>query len=212
MMISIRSTLIAALLLLSTACGGGGDDDVATTDSTAVAPAPAQPSAPASSASTDSAASQDTAWTLRHDGIGPLRVGMTAAEAEAALGHFRLIPFNPGAPADSMACGYAASDRLPDGVKVMMEGARVVRLDVVSGDVATAAGARIGDTEARVQQLYPGRVTVGPHKYTDGHYLTVRPAEAADTTHLIVFETDGRAVLRYRGGQKPQVEYVESCA
>ena len=111
-----------------------------------------------------------------------------------------------------MACGYAASDRLPEGVKVMMEGARVVRLDVVSGDVPTAEGARIGDTEARIQKLYPGRVTVQPHKYTDGHYLTVRPAVASDTTHLIVFETDGRAVLRYRGGQKPQVEYVESCA
>jgi hypothetical protein len=188
-------------------------------DSTAAAPPSAgQAAAPASTdstsvpASTDSSAAQDTAWTLRNDGMGPLRVGMTAAEAEAALGHFRVIPFNPGAPADSMACGYAASERLPAGVKVMMEGARVVRLDVVSGDVATAAGARIGDTEARVQQLYPGRVTVGPHKYTDGHYLTVRPAEASDTTHLIVFETDGRVVLRFRGGQKPQVEYVESCA
>jgi hypothetical protein len=209
-MIPIRSTLIAALLVLSAACGGGGDDDAAaTTDSTAAAPSTGQTTPPVS---TDSAAAQDTAWTLRHDGIGPLRVGMTAAEAEAALGHFRTIPFNPGAPADSMACEYAASDRLPEGVNVMMEGARVVRLDVVSGTVPTAEGARIGDTEARVQQLYPGRVTVGPHKYTDGHYLTVRPAEASDTTHLIVFETDGQKVLRYRGGQKPQVEYVEGCA
>lgn len=215
-MIPIRSTAIAAALLaLSTACGGGGDDDAAAPDSTAAAPpstAPPSTDSAAGPASADSAAAQDTAWTLRHDGLGPLRVGMTAAEAEAALGHFRLIPFNPGAPADSMACGYAASDRLPDGVKVMMEGARVVRLDVVSGGVATAGGARIGDSEARIQQLYPGRVTVGPHKYTDGHYLTVRPAQASDTTHLIVFETDGQAVLRYRGGQKPQVEYVESCA
>jgi hypothetical protein len=215
----IRHTAVAALLLLTAACGGDGNDRAAARDTVAAPASAGQASAPASdssagqaSASTDSAASQDTAWTLRHDGIGPLRVGMTAAQAEAALGHFRLIPFNPGAPADSMACGYAASDRLPAGVKVMMEGARVVRLDVVSGDVATAEGARIGDTEARVQQLYPGRVTVGPHKYTDGHYLTVRPAQASDTTHLLVFETDGQTVLRYRGGRKPQVEYVESCA
>lgn len=214
-MISTRSTAIAALLVLSTACGGGGDDDAAASDTTASATPSTVPTSTDSTAvpaPTDSAAAQDTAWTLRHDGIGPLRVGMTAAQAEAALGSFRLIPFNPGAPADSMACGYAASDRLPAGVKVMMDRARVVRLDVVSGDVATAEGARIGDPEARVQQLYPGRVTVGPHKYTDGHYLTVRPAEASDTTHLIVFETDGQTVLRYRAGQKPQVEWVESCA
>jgi hypothetical protein len=212
-MISIRSTTVAALLVLSTACGGGGDDDAVASDTTAAAtPSTVAADSPLAPASTDSPAEQDTTWALRHDGIGPLRVGMTAAEAEAALGSFRLIAFNPGAPADSMACGYAESDRLPAGVKVMMEGARVVRLDVVSGDVATAGGARIGDTEARVQQLYPGRVTVGPHKYTDGHYLTVRPAEAPDTTHLIVFETDGQKVLRYRGGRKPQVEWVESCA
>ncbi|HEX6373215.1 MAG TPA: hypothetical protein VF006_30100 [Longimicrobium sp.] len=210
MMISTRSTVIASLLALSTACGGADDDGAVATDSTAVAsPSAGQAAAPAS---TDSTAARDTAWTLRNDGIGSLRVGMTAAEAETALGHFRTIPFNPGAPADSMACGYAASDRLPAGVKVMMEGARVVRLDVVSGDVATAEGARIGDTEARIQQLYPGRVTVQPHKYTDGHYLVVRPAEASDAMHLIVFETDGQAVLRFRGGQKPQVEYVEGCA
>ena len=209
-MIHVRPTLLATLLLLSTACGGDGDDRSAASDSAAAA-LPSVEEAAMREAQ-DRAQAADTALVLRHDGFGPLRVGMTAAEAEAALGHFRLIPFNPGAPADSMACGYGESDRLPAGVKVMMEGARVVRLDVGSGDVATAEGARIGDTEARVQQLYPGRVTVGPHKYTDGHYLTVRSAEASDTTHLIVFETDGQAVLRFRGGQKPQVEYVESCA
>jgi hypothetical protein len=211
MMILIRPTLISALLLFSTACGGGDAQDGSAASDSAAAALPSVEEAAMREAQ-DRAQAVDTTPVLRHDGFGPLRVGMTAAEAEAALGHFRLIPFDPGAPADSMACGYAASDRLPEGVKVMMEGARVVRLDVVSGDVATAEGARIGDTEARIQQLYPGRVTVGPHKYTDGHYLSVRPAEASDTTHLIVFETDGQAVLRYRGGQKPQVEYVESCA
>ena len=209
-MIHIRPTLPAVLLLLSTACAGGDDDRSSASDSAAVVLPSVEEAAMGEAHDPSQAA--DTTLTLRHDGVGPLRVGMTAREAEAALGHFRLIPFNPGAPADSMACGYAESVRLPAGVKVMMEGARVVRVDVVSGGVATAEGARIGDTEARVQQLYPGRVTVQPHKYTDGHYLVVRPAEASDTTHLIVFETDGQVVLRYRGGKKPQVEYVESCA
>lgn len=210
-MIPVRPVLLAAVLFLSTACGGGDERDRSAPSDSAAASLPSVEEAAMRQAQ-DRAQAADTAPVLRHDGFGPLRVGMTAAEAEAALGHFRLVPFDPGAPADSMACGYAASDRLPAGVKVMMEGARVVRLDVVSGDVPTAEGARIGDTEARIQQLYPGRVTVGPHKYTDGHYLTVRPAQASDTTHLIVFETDGQVVLRFRGGQKPQVEYVEGCA
>jgi hypothetical protein len=104
------------------------------------------------------------------------------------------------------------SERLPPGVRVMLEDARVVRVEVDSGSVPTPEGARIGDTEARIQQLYSGRVQVQPHKYTDGHYLVVRPAAASDTTHLLLFETDGRVVTRFRGGQRPQVEYVEGCA
>jgi hypothetical protein len=87
----------------------------------------------------------------------------------------------------------------------------VVRVEVGSGNVATVEGARIGDPEARIQQTYPGRVQVQPHKYTDGHYLVVRPADG-DTTRLLIFETDGSRVLRFRAGQRPQVEYVEGCS
>jgi hypothetical protein len=209
-MTPIRSASLTALLLLSAACGGGEAGRSAAPDSAAAAlPSAEQEAMPAPS---DPFAGQDTSWTLRHDGIGPLRVGMTVDQARTALGDFHLVQFDPGAPADSMACGAATSTRLPAGVRVMTEGARVVRVEVDSGSIATAEGARIGDTEARIQQLYPGHVTVGPHKYTDGHYLTIRPAEASDTTHLLVFETDGRVVLHFRGGQKPQVEYVEGCA
>jgi hypothetical protein len=213
-MMPIRSSLAAALLLLSTACGGGDADQAAAAPDSAAAADSA-----AASHADDHAAMEhgngrppgDTTLTMRADGMGPMRVGMTPAEARLALGHFKRIP-DPAAPADTMACGYAWSARFSEGVKMMLEGGRVVRVEVDSGAVATAEGARIGDTEARIQQLYPGRVTVQPHKYTDGHNLVVRPAEASDTTHLLIFETDGRAVLRYRGGQKPQVEYVEGCS
>lgn len=209
-MISIRSIPLAALLVVCTACGGGGEDGAAASDG-AAAPASAEPAqAPASG---DSSVAQDTSWTLRQDGIGPLRVGMTVEEARAALGGDFQAPGPDAGVSDSPeACQYARSGRVPAGVWVMLEGLRIVRVEVDSGTIATAEGARIGDTEARIQQLYPGRVTSGPHKYTDGHYLTVRPAEPADTTHLIVFETDGSVVTRFRGGQKPQVEYVEGCA
>jgi hypothetical protein len=208
-MIPIRSTTAAALLLFATACGGGDAERSAAPDSAA---APAQADSQAAMVHQHGEQEGDTTLTLRAGGLGPLRVGMTAAQAKASLGHFKLTPFDPSAPVDSMACGYARSMRFPAGVKVMMDSARVARVEVDSGTVATAEGARIGDTEARIQQLYAGRVEVQPHKYTDGHYLVVRPAEASDTTHLLVFETDGRAVLRYRGGRRPHVEYVEGCS
>jgi hypothetical protein len=137
---------------------------------------------------------------------------MTLDEARAALGgDFQAEGRAVGTVDGPEGCQYARSGRLPEGMKVMLEGARVVRVQVDSGNVATVEGARIGDTEARIQQVYRGRVEAQPHKYTDGDYLAVRPADG-DTTRLLIFETDGSRVLRFRAGQRPQVEYVEGCS
>ncbi|HEX6912932.1 MAG TPA: hypothetical protein VF142_21160 [Longimicrobium sp.] len=204
-----RFALCLALGVLA-GCGGPADccmreepadtlpyPDVAAVDSGASAAAP----------------SADTPWVVRFDGAGPLRVGMTFDEARAALGgDLRMSDLAVGTEEGPDRCDHPRSGRLPAGVLVMVHGQRVVRVQVDSGSVRTAEGARIGDTEARIRQLYPGRVTVQPHKYTDGHSLVVLPAAAADTTHLLVFETDGRVVERFRAGRRPQVEYVERCA
>lgn len=188
-------TLVRLLpLLLVAACG-------------AEAPEPRDAAAPPPAA--ESAPPADTAWTLSENGIGPLRVGMTADEARAALGgDFTVAGTTPGMRPGPAACTYATSGRIPAGVRVMVEGQKVARVEVDSGTVASAAGARIGDTEARVRELYPA-VRSGPHKYTAGRYLTM---VAADTTRRIVFETDGQKVLRFRGGATPQVEWVEGCS
>lgn len=206
----IRPTIPVALLLLAAACGGDGGERTAANDTVAADTLSPPPSTPA----TDVPGAGGDPLGVRPDGVGPLRVGMTMEEARQALGDLEsLRPFAGVVEGDSaLACQHAESSRLGAGVRVMLEGGRVVRVEVDSTRVATAEGARIGDTEARIEQLYPGRVTVLPHKYTDGHYLYVRPAASADTTRLLVFETDGRVVTRYRAGQKPQVEYVEGCS
>lgn len=150
----------------------------------------------------------DTGWALRMDGAGPLRIGMTMDEARAALGGD--LATGQAGPPDPTACDYPKSAAFPAGLRIMMEGGRLVRVDVDSA-IATAEGARVGDPESRIQQLYAGRVTEGPHKYVaTGKYLTVRPADS-DTTRALIFETDGGKVTRMRAGQRPQVEYVEGC-
>jgi hypothetical protein len=132
---------------------------------------------------------------------------MTAAEARAALPSFRMPP-----GAETTGCDYASADGVPAGVTIMVEDGRVGRIEVIKGDVATSTGARIGDSESTVKKLYPQQVNITPHKYTDGHYLTVVPKSPADSAFRIIFETDGVRVLRYRAGILPQVEYVEGCA
>ncbi|MFL5483797.1 MAG: hypothetical protein ACJ8AK_16580 [Gemmatimonadaceae bacterium] len=146
-----------------------------------------------------------TSWTVTAGGIGPLRAGMTVAEANKAVGGGFAAP----AGADP-ACSYAKLTKAPDGLAVMLENNKIARVEVRNGTIATAEGARIGDTESRINSLYGGRVTTSPHKYaTGGHYLTVTPVN--DTTHRIVFETDGKAVTSYRAGVLPAVEFVERC-
>jgi hypothetical protein len=155
-------------------------------------------------AAADSARSADR-WQLSETGIGPVRVGMTAAEAAAAL---------PGGIAhpETQECAYVGLSGLPEGVSLMTEGGRVVRVDVDdSSAVATTRGARVGWTEARVLALYPG-ARVQPHKYEDGHYLVAIPGAPADTVHRLVFETARGVVTRFRGGVVPAVEYVEGCS
>jgi hypothetical protein len=158
----------------------------------------------------DSQAAGDTtvgaALVVNEKGIGDIVAGMTVAEAEAVL-KTSLAP--PGA--DSAACRMASWPGAPAGVRLMIEGGKIVRVDVDSASVATAAGIRVGDPEDRVSQAYAGRVAVGPQKYTDGHYLTVTPAAAADSAYRLIFETDSERVTRFRSGQRPQVEYVERC-
>lgn len=147
-------------------------------------------------------------WAVTERGIGNLRAGMTVAEARAAV-----PAFSVAASRDSTACTYAKTDGLPPGVLVMVEGGKVVRVEVRRGTIATSTGARIGDSEDRIKTLYPGQVAVTNHKYTTGgHYLTVVPASDADAAYRIIFETDGKKVVNYRAGLRPQVEYVEGCS
>ena len=184
--------LLSACIAL-VACGGTSDSaDTARTSDT-VLPAPGAPTrAPA-------------ALTVTPIGIGPVRAGMTLAELREALDSVRFT--DP----ESARCAYPRFVGLPEGVWVMVEQGVVGRVDVQKGDVATAEGVRIGDDSAKVRSTYGERMTVVPHKYTDGRYLEI--ATPGDTVHLIVFETNARGtVLRYRAGKLPQVRYVESCS
>lgn len=145
--------------------------------------------------------------TAHVTGFGPVRAGMTVAEAERALGT-GLVLLGPRME----PCHYVLDEKRP-GVAYMIIAGHVARVDIRRGStIRTAEGAGIGDTEERIQALYPGRVEVQPHKYVDGHYLIVRSTAPADSIHRMVFETDGKKVTSYRTGRLPEVRWVEGCS
>ncbi|MGH7603329.1 MAG: hypothetical protein ACRENK_04935 [Gemmatimonadaceae bacterium] len=173
-------------------------------------PPPPSASRPASSdtssatAGTSANGASRSGMKVTEDGISPIRVGMTIAQAAKAIGGGFAAP-----KGGTSGCTYAVLTKAPAGLAVMLQDGIVARVDVRSGSIATAAGARIGDSEARIKSLYPGKVVSTPHKYVSGgHYLTVTPSDA---NHHIVFETDGKKVTSYRAGRVPEVDQVESC-
>lgn len=147
----------------------------------------------------------EAAWTVSAAGYGPIRVGSTIAELNAALNE----SVRPAYQA-SEECDYVHPARLPGRVNLMVVKDTVVRIDVDTTGVLTEQGAGVGDSEQRISELY-GRVTVQFHKYRpEGRNLIV--TDPADSMLRIIFETDSGRVVRYRAGRRPPVDYVEGCS
>jgi len=213
MLTSIRVSI--SLALLAAACSSQPDTTVDTAqpfieEADTARPIGANSPAVIPAASSTPSRPAPVPWTVDEFGIGPLRAGMTVSEAARIVGGS--FAARPGG---ETICGFAVWREAPPGVLVMLDEGLVARVDVTrESRIATSKGARIGDTEARIKELYKGRVAVTPHEYTDGHYLTVTPPPGSgeDRNYRLVFETDGNRVLRYRGGKLPQVGWVESCS
>lgn len=200
--VSLRKSTARMLvvLLFGAACAKPADTSA---DSLQAVPQPS-----ATNPTAGSPPSESAQWRLTEYGIGPLRAGMTFAEANVALNG----ALKAAAGANLAECDYVTWEGGPPGVRVMVVDGKIGRVETSDTSIATAAGARVGDSEARIQSLYPGRVTVTPHKYSDGHYLIVKSANAADSLNFIIFETEMQTVTKFRGGLMPSVEYVEGCS
>ncbi len=139
-------------------------------------------------------------------GWGAVKVGMTPAEASAALGSPLEIP--QGESAFAAECHYRTTAGAP-GLLFMVEDNRIVRVQTKRREYSTPTGVRVGDSEEQAIRAYTGRAEVRPHKYSpSGHYLVIL---ASDGRHAVVVETDKGKVVAIRGGRRPAVEYVEGC-
>jgi hypothetical protein len=150
-------------------------------------------------------------WTITLRGAGAVRVGMTLAQVRRALNDPRAHLV--GVPGDSLeACSYLESSAVPEALGIMYLAGHVARVAVHQPGFRTASGAGVGDTEDRIKELYPGRITVGPHPYVSGHYLTYRPTDPADRGYGMIFETDGKKVTSFRAGTEEAVALIEGCS
>ena len=175
-----------------------------------------QPPEPASAPATATPAAEVPATdALTALGYGPLRIGMTRAEVEAALGP-DADPNSVGGP-DPDSCDMFRPARAPEGLMVMVENGILTSVWLRQNtNVATDRAVRIGDLAAEVKQVYGTDAEVRPHEYVDApaEYITVwsTPDHQSAAARGVTYEVgeDGRVQSIAAGG--PSILYVEGCA
>lgn len=195
----IRRLMLTTAVLALAACG---------------APDPETPSEPA-----PTPAAPPAADVLTAQGFGPLRIGMTRAEVETALGP----DSNPGAVGgpDPASCDTFHPERAPAGLTVMVEQGVLTSIWLDRGaTIKTDRGFGVGDAASAIKAAYGPTATVTPHKYAapPAEYITTwsvggaagyvqNPSARGIAYHI---GTDGRAEHVAAGG--PSIQYVEGCA
>lgn len=140
--------------------------------------------------------------------FGPIRVGMTLPQANTAAGGPLIDD-----PAVMGNCFSFTPRGAPSSLRFVVSNGRISRIDVTSPAYASRSGARVGQTEEEVMQLYAGQLEVSAHPPgAPRRTLTLVPKDAADRDHRMVFETDGRRVTSFRAGKLPEVLAPSGCA
>jgi hypothetical protein len=141
-------------------------------------------------------------------GIGAIKVGMTVDEA-SRVANTQIVTDSGGTQGSSY--GRFKSGKLK-GLSFIVSNGNITRVDVNSRGISTIKGAKVGDSEDKVKSLYTGQITVDKLQYLQyGHTLTVTPKNKADQKYLLIFETDGKRITKFRSGFKSDVEATEGC-
>ncbi len=179
--------------------------------------APEGPAAPAEPAAAPPSEAAPPAATnvLTAQGFGPLRIGMTTAEIEAALGP-DADPEAVGGP-DPASCDMFRPTGAPEGLLVMTNDGVLASVWLTrASTVATDRGFKIGDQASAVKAAYGAAAEVSGHKYeaAPAEYITVWTTgdHGGPAARGIKYEIgqDGRVKSIAGGG--PSIQYVEGCA
>lgn len=146
------------------------------------------------------------AWTVSNRAVGPVRFGMTMAEASIATGGRLRVD-------DCFDSCCHVSLAGTDDVGFLSENGIITRVQVMTPQIRTLSGRGVGDSEATVRRAFPGQIRSEPHTYDErGHYLVFVPRDRADRRETgLIFDTDGQRVTGVRAGLQPSVGYVEGC-
>lgn len=221
-LVGMRMWLVVALILVVAACSG---DDSGATTTTTVAPtssttttaAPAPTSTTTSTTTTTLAVPVTLAPSdpfVTTGGLGPIRVGMSVEEAEAAAGF--ALEGEPD-PEISESCYHVTppgGQEGYEGVSFMVVDDVISRVEVRDAStVTTRSGAGIGVNTAALEAMFPGRLEEAEVSAGGGvPGLQYVPVDEEDVQYRVVFLLDeSGTVTEYRAGILPAVAFFEGC-
>jgi hypothetical protein len=152
------------------------------------------------------------AWRANLDGVGPIRLGMSIEQARQASGLEFVEQPDAGEQVNWSSCHYAwpaADGQLRLDLALVLHQGHVARIEVVAPEIATAVGARVGDTEARLRWLYGARLTVDPDAPASAQPRLLVAAAHGQPLRFIM--ADGR-VQAFHVGQAAQTLPSGGCA
>jgi hypothetical protein len=148
-------------------------------------------------------------------GIGPVRIGMTLAEANKALGYTLETSSDQDPTGECLIAGRHLStddsDGAGDGVSylVIKQRIRVVTAQGAKDSQAvTPSGVRPGDSLARLQAVYGPRLKRMSPIDADSDRRVV---DTADHRGGVVFTIEDGVVRYIQGGGYPELRYEEEC-
>lgn len=144
-------------------------------------------------------------WTLRFDGIGPLKVGMTFDEANAQLQ--KRLRRTPDELRGSKTCDYLETPGHP-GTNLMFIDDKLARVDVSRRGARVRGGVVIGGDERSLLPAYAAaRKAPGAYDTSETEWTVTAP----DGRTAIRISTAGHHIAAAIGGESKAVGYIEEC-
>ena len=169
-------------------------------------------------------------WKLSLNCLGPICVGMSIEQAskiinlEPVFDEYTTVLNDQGNISTFKT--YQEAIKLPNhcfhisfehpllkNVGFMITNKHISRIEIDGESIKTLSGIGIGDSEEKVKKTYKDKITIEPHQYEEkGHYLIYKPKDKADQKYNLLFETDGKKVIRFRSGYAEEVYLCEGCS